>query len=99
MEKEEWISAQAFCQSHHLEISFIRDLQQYGLLEINEIEETTYLPTGQLDKAEKMARLYAELGINIEGIDAISHLLERVEQLQQKITHLRNRLSLYEEQV
>jgi len=96
MQKEELIPAQEFCSSHQLEVSFIYSLQQYGLLEITSIEETIYLPASQLLQAEKIARMYAELGINIEGIDAITHLLQRVENMQDEITSLKNKLSLYE---
>jgi MerR HTH family regulatory protein len=96
MQKEELIPAQEFCNSHQLEVSFIYSLQQYGLLEITTIEETIYLPASQLLQAEKIASLYAELGINMEGIDAITHLLQRVENMQDEITALKNKLSLYE---
>lgn len=96
MQKEELIPAQEFCSSHHLEVSFIRNLQQYGLLDITTIKETIYLPASQLPQAEKIARMYAELGINLEGIDAIRHLLQRVENMQEEITALKNKLNLYE---
>ena len=97
MQKEEFIPAREFCSSHNLEVSFIYTLQQYGLLELTSIEETICLPAHQLPQAEKIARLYSELGINIEGIDAIKHLLQRVEDMQDEIVMLRNKLSMYEE--
>ena len=43
-----------------------------------------------------MIRLHYELDINIEGIDAISHLLQRVDQLQDELRIMKNRLSRYE---
>jgi len=36
--------------------------------------------------------LYHDLEINIAGIEAITHLLERVEQLQEEMRVLRNRV-------
>ncbi len=96
MLKEDLIPAREFCSSHDLEVSFIYQLEQYGLLEITTIEETTYLSLSQLPHAEKIARLYHELGINLEGIDAIRHLLKKVEDMQDEIAVLRNKLSLYE---
>jgi chaperone modulatory protein CbpM len=96
MQKEELVPVQEFCVSHELEISFIYALQQYGLVSITTIEETIYLPISQLEQAEQIARLHNELGINFEGIDAIRHLLERVQEMQQEIRALRNKLSLYE---
>jgi uncharacterized small protein (DUF1192 family) len=96
MQKEDLIAASEFCSSHNLEVSFLYNLQQYGLVEITTVEERIYLPAGQLLQAEKMARLSAELGINMEGIDAISHLLQRVEGMQDEIRRLKNKLSSYE---
>ena len=37
-----------------------------------------------------------DLSINLEGIDAIHHLLNRVEKLQAEVFRLKNRLLLYE---
>ncbi len=96
MERQDLVSATEFCSSHDLEVSFIHILEQYGLLEITTIEETTYLPASQLPQVERIARLYSELGINMEGIDAIKNLLERVVDMQQEIARLKSRLSLYE---
>jgi chaperone modulatory protein CbpM len=97
MSKEDMIPAKEFCSSHDLEVSFIYTLQQYGLLEITTIEETIYLSASELPHAERIVRLHNELGINIEGIDAIKHLLKKVEDMQGEIVMLKNRLSLYEE--
>jgi hypothetical protein len=96
MQKDDLIPANQFCSSHDVEVSFIYTLQQYGLLEITTVEETTYLPASQLPQAERMVRLHSELGINMEGIDAIKHLLKKVEDMQGEIVMLKNRLSLYE---
>jgi len=96
MQKEDLIPAREFCESHHLEFSFIYSLEQYGLVEITTIEQTVYLPVSQLPQAERIARLHNELGINIEGIDAIKHLLQRVEEMQHEIARLKDKLSLYE---
>ena len=97
MQNDDLIAVKEFCSRHNLEISFIHTLQQYELIEFTTIEETTYLPASQLQQAEKIARLHHELGINIEGIDAIKHLLQRVEDMQEEIIALKNKLSLYEE--
>lgn len=96
MQKEDLVPAKEFCSSHDLDVSFIYTLQQYGLLDVIIIEETIYLPASELAHAERIVRLHNELGINIEGIDAIKHLLKKVEDMQGEIVMLKNRLSLYE---
>ena len=96
MQKDELIPAQEFCSIHNLQLSFIYSLQQYGLIEVRTIEEASYIPISSLPQAERIARLHSELGINLEGIDAINHLLRRVEDMQNEIIRLKNRLNIYE---
>ena len=93
---ENLIPADAFCASHNIEISFIRSLQETGLIEIMTVEEKGYIQTSQLQELEKIIRLYYELDINLEGIETINHLLQRINHLQDEITALKNRLRLYE---
>ena len=96
MRKEHLISTIEFCTIHDIEISFISSLHETGLIEIITIEETEYLDNSQLQQLEKIIRLYYDLGINLEGIETITHLLNRLNNMQSKITTLKNRLRLYE---
>jgi hypothetical protein len=96
MYKEKLIPANEFCTSHNIEFSFISSLQETGLIEITMIEETEFIPVNQLQQLEKFVRLYHELDINLEGIDTITHLLNRINDMQDEITALENRLRLYE---
>ena len=59
-------------------------------------EGERYLFTSQLRDIERYARLYYDLSINIEGIEAIHHLLDRVSGLREEVRTLRSRLRLYE---
>jgi hypothetical protein len=93
---ENLIPADEFCANHNIEISFIRTLQETGLIEITTIEETGYINASQLYELERIVRLYYELDINLEGIETINHLLQRINNMQDEITALRNRLRLYE---
>jgi hypothetical protein len=96
MENENYITAEEFCKSHQIEVSFISSLHNMGIVEVTTIEETEFIPLSQLQKLEQCVRLFYDLDINIEGIDAISHILERVKSLQAEILHLHNRLRRYE---
>ena len=49
----------------------------------------------QLAELERYTHLYYDLSINIAGIDAIHHMLERIELLQQEVRSLRNELEFY----
>lgn len=97
MELENLVSTDEFCINHQIEISFVSSLHEFGLIEITTIEEKTFIDASQMQKLEKIVRLYYEMDINIEGIEAITHLLQRVNSMQNEITTLRNRLGLYED--
>jgi len=96
MQTEYLIAVDAFCANHNIEISFISSLQQTGLIDITTIKETGFINVGQLQYLEKIIRLFYELDINLEGIESITHLLQRINSLQDEIIALKNRLRLYE---
>lgn len=96
MLKENLIPAGDFCINHNIEISFISSLHENGLIDITTIDETIYIYPNELPQLEKISRLYYELGINLEGIETITHLLNRMDEMQNEITTLQNRLRLYE---
>ena len=95
MQTEKLTAVDIFCANHNIEISFINSLQQTGLIEITTIKETGFIDSNQLQQLEKIVRFYYELDINLEGIETITHLLQRVSSLQDEIIALRNRLRLY----
>jgi hypothetical protein len=96
MKTDKLIAIDVFCANHNIEISFISSLQQTGLIEITTIKETGFIDSDQLLQLEKIVRLYYELDINLEGIETINHLLQRMISLQNENINLRNRLRLYE---
>jgi len=96
MQTENLIAVDAFCANYNIEISFISSLQQIGLIEITTVKETEFINASQLRHIEKIVHLYYELDINIEGIETITHLLYRINSMQDEIIALKNRLRLYE---
>jgi len=96
MKTDYLIPLDAFCVSHDIEISFISSLHEAGLIEVTTVEKAGFLNSEQLQQLERYIRFYYELNINLEGIDAIKHLLNRVNAMHDEITELRNRLRLYE---
>lgn len=97
METDKYIAIREFCSCHQIDYSFIESLNEYGLVQIITIEEIQVLDRDQVREVEKMLRLHYDLEINLEGIDAISHLLRKVAGLQDEVRILRNRLRRYEE--
>ena len=87
-----------FSRYHDVEYTFINSLHEAGLIQITVVNETPYIPDTELQKLERMIHLHHDLEINIAGIEAITHLLERMEQMQENVRGLKNRLRLYEDE-
>lgn len=94
----DYIVVNDYCKKCHIDPEFIFLLDEGGLITISQMDNEAYLPISQLKEIEQYSRMYYDLSINMEGIDAIHHLLSRMEELQKQIIHLRNRLSLYEDE-
>lgn len=99
MQTEYLIAVDEFCANNNIEISFISSLEQDGLIKIITIQEAGFIDAAQLQQLEKYIRLYYELDINLEGIETITHLLRRIDLMQDEIIQLRNRLRLYESEL
>ncbi|MDF2430521.1 MAG: chaperone modulatory protein CbpM [Mucilaginibacter sp.] len=92
MTKANLITTTEICTYHEVEYTFINSLNEAGLVELKVVDKTTYIPESELQKLEKMIRLHNELEINVAGIEAITHLLERVERMQEEMRKLKNKL-------
>lgn len=95
MQTEDMIPLTEFCMNYHVEQSFVYALQDSGLIEIIHSEEQNCILASQLQQLEKMVRMNTEMDINLEGIEVITHLLERIQKMQRQILELNNKLNLY----
>ncbi|MEH6681298.1 MAG: chaperone modulator CbpM [Sediminicola sp.] len=96
MESELYITISEFCNSHQIEESFVMSLREYELVHLSIIGDQPHIHQEDLPKLEKMVRLNQELGINLEGLEAIHFMLERMEGMQREVRLLRNRLKRFE---
>ena len=97
METTYLIAIDDFCAKRDIEISFVNSLQQSGLIELTVQNESLFIQQEQLPLLEKIVCFHYDLDINIEGIEAIAHLLEQVDEMKDEIHALKNRLRFYEE--
>jgi len=90
----ELIIINKYCSHSQIEPEFISNLEHEGLIEISVVNNERYIHISQLETLERYARLYYDLSVNIEGIDVIRNLLERIDQMQNEISHLKEVISL-----
>ena len=99
MNDQELIPIEVLSENLHIGTSFIDSLQEYGLVSITTIDRISYITSEQVANIERLARLRYEMDVNLEGIEAISHILQRIQSLQNEINSLKNQLRFYEEMV
>ena len=70
-------------------------LEEGGLINVHTVGSEHYLLVSELPDVDRYSRMYYDLSINMEGIDAIHHLLERMEEMKREMDSLRKQLTLY----
>ncbi|NJB72193.1 hypothetical protein GGR42_002684 [Saonia flava] len=96
METRKYIAISDFCDSHRIDESFVFALSEFEIVQINYSEEQPFFHLDELPKLEKMVRLHHDLNINIDGLEAIHHLLEKIEKLNEELTVLKRKLNRFE---
>ena len=99
MDSTDFIAAGEFCAFHQVELSFIKGLHESGLIGMTIRDGAILLPTEELPVLEKFVRWHYDLAINFEGIEALAHLLQRMNGLQEENRVLRNRLRGFEARI
>ena len=93
---DERISIEVFCLHQQVETTFVHALYERGLIQFEEEPPHQYIAREHLPRLEQLARLHYDLEIDLAGIEAISHLLERLQGMQEEMREMRERLRLYE---
>lgn len=80
---------------YQVEETFLDQLQSSGLIEIVIEEDDRYIEYDYLQEIEQFVRWHYELEINMEGIEALHHMLQQVQELQEDVERLRGELNFY----
>jgi len=96
MSKENFIPLHKLCELYKVEMSFFSSLNEIGLIQITAIEELQYIHKDKITDIEKMIRMHRDLDINIEGIDIAFNLLQKIDELENELISIKNRLKIYE---
>ncbi|MDD3787091.1 MAG: chaperone modulator CbpM [Petrimonas sp.] len=80
---------------YEVEERFIDSLGESGLIQIVSQDDERFVECDNLSELEQFVRWYYDMDINVEGIEALHHMLNRVKLLQQELDDLRNELNFY----
>ena len=90
------ITVNDFCVYHNVEYTFIDYLADAGLVKVTTVNKTNCIPLDEIQKLERLVRLHNELEINEPGLATINNLLQKLEDMEQEMSDLRNKLKVYE---
>jgi chaperone modulatory protein CbpM len=90
------ITIKEYSVNYNIEPEFLISLEDCGIVFFTLEGQEKYISEEQLTDLERYVHFHYDLNINIEGIDAIRHLLHKVNQMDSEIRHLRSRLNLHE---
>ncbi|UCS95514.1 chaperone modulator CbpM [Echinicola marina] len=94
---EGYISIERLSSLYKVRLTFFEELDDYGLIRFQTLEHLRCVHEDEIKKIEIIIRLHHELEINTPGIETILHLLKKVENLQEELQRIQNRLDLYED--
>ncbi len=96
MKEEKLVPISTLCVHYEVEMAFFSELNEYGLIEIDTQEQTECIRVECIPEIEKMIRIHRDLRVNMEGIDVVWNLLQKMDELQNELMAVRSRLRLYE---
>lgn len=90
MENREYILIEECCSHYNIETSFVMGLSEHGLIHLIQTEQSYAIDYEQLALLEKYTHMHYELDINLEGLEVIRHLLQKIGDLQAEVKSLKN---------
>ncbi len=95
MSNKDILKIEKICELYEVPTSFIDSLEQYELIQVTIVDDQQYIKNEDLPLVEKFIRLHYDLEINLEGIDVVNNLLNKIDLLQQEILDLQRKLNYY----
>lgn len=96
MANSKYIFLDEFCEYHAVKISFLHELGEHQLVEINRQSSRPCVSEDQIPHLEKMIRMNRDLDLNVPGIEVALNLLDEIDRHKSRIIELENRLRRFE---
>lgn len=96
MKNESYILIQHFCETTSVDPEFIEQLFEFELIHHIELDDSPALLKEELPILERMVRLHYDLDINLEGLQVIAHMREKMIRMQEELLALERKLKRFE---
>lgn len=95
MSEKDILKLEKFCELYEVPTSFVDSLNQFELIRLTTIDDEMYIENEEFPIIEKYIRMHYDLDINMEGLDVINNLLQKIEALKKQVVLLENELKYY----
>jgi len=82
-------------QHYQIDDTSLYYLNESGIIKIIIVEQTEYIHQDDLSDLEKIIRIQQELNINMESMDIVINLIDKIKTLQIENKTLKNLLSMH----
>lgn len=93
-----YITIEEFSNLHGIEVRVLQEFMDFGLIHTHKLQEKECLTADDIDHAERLIRLYQDLGINKEGIEIILSMREQIISLNKELEALRHKINRLEQE-
>jgi chaperone modulatory protein CbpM len=83
--EEPILSLEELCASFNVSEDFIRDLVDFGIIEIQPSIKNIQFTAEDLTRIRKALRLHHDLEINLQGVAVVLELMEELDQLRAEL--------------
>lgn len=92
----ELIIISEYCSQNRIDQEFLFSLEEAGLVEFIKQNDEFYIYISQLSDLDRYVRWHYDLSINAEGIDVIQNLMNHINDMQNEIIRLKERIRILE---
>ena len=92
-----YITITEYCSYNQVEPDFVMALVEGGILQLRNEQNEPSIDYEELEALERYRRLRYDLDINIQGLSAIHHLLDKMQQMQFEMKRMENAITFYEQ--
>jgi len=96
MTKSDLITIIDLSAVYEVEVAFFSAIIEQDLIEVHEVDGDIHIDSTQLGKLEQILSLANDLKVNLEGIDVIFNLLERIARLEEELINAKHKLDFFE---
>jgi hypothetical protein len=93
-----YIAIEEFCTHHGVQVRLVQEFADFGLVHLQEEAQQAFVPEAEIEKLERLLRLYSELGINKEGLEIILNMRDQLLNLNSELETIRYRLQQLEKE-